>query len=255
MATATKTSTTAPIHSPEALPGLAIAARQYRNIYNLSNKGGVVVFYNGEAQGWMSEVRDPSHWTPGCIAVSERGQFHISIGGDDYNGSTSWQPIEAPKPDNLNPPRPGQYWEGQGGFYAGTLRDGDTLRHIILADTPEITAVWGADDKLIPGEFSRYNGQHNTALILAAEPNNTAANRITTLNIDGHSDFYWGAEYENQLIAMNLPDQASKKYHWSSTQYSADVAWVQDFEDGYAYIGLKGRKRAVRAVRSILVIE
>jgi hypothetical protein len=250
MATATKTNTTAPDHSPETLLKLAALARQYRQTHGITDIGGLIVFCNNEPQVWMSDLRDPSRWVHGCIAVSAKGQFHLSTAG-----STSWQQLESPKTDNLTPPRIGQYWEGQGGFYAGTLRDGDTLRHIILADAPEITAAWGADDKLIPGEFSRYNGQHNTSLIRAADCNNIVANFVYSLTVDGHSDFYWGAEYENQLISMNLPDQVSKKYHWSSTQYSAYSAWVQDFEDGDTYIGYKVSKRAVRAVRSILVIE
>jgi hypothetical protein len=44
-------------------------------------------------------------------------------------------------------------------------------------------------------------------------------------------------------------------YHWSSTQCSAGRAWIQDFEDGHADIRRKGYKRAVRAVRRVLVIE
>lgn len=248
MATATKTNTTAPDHSPEALLKLAAMAREYRQTYALT-RGGVIVFCNNEPQGWMSHLRDPSKWVQGCIAVSDQGQFHLSTAG-----SASWQQLEAPKPDNLNIPRIGQYWHGQGGFYAGTLRDGATLRHIILADAPEITAIWGAD-QLIPGDFSRYNGQHNTNLIRAADCNNLVANFVYSLTIDGHSDFYWPSVYENQLISMNLPDQVSKKYHWSSTQYSATSAWFQDFENGYTSITNKDYERAVRAVRSILVIE
>lgn len=44
-------------------------------------------------------------------------------------------------------------------------------------------------------------------------------------------------------------------YHWSSTQYSAGHAWFQGFEGGYTRLGNKGGKRAVRAVRRVLVIE
>lgn len=42
-------------------------------------------------------------------------------------------------------------------------------------------------------------------------------------------------------------------WHWTSTQYSAGTAWVQNFGDGYQYYGTKGNEYAVQAVRSVVI--
>jgi len=43
--------------------------------------------------------------------------------------------------------------------------------------------------------------------------------------------------------------------YWTSTQYSALNAWVQDFADGLQDYSLKDLEFAVRSVRSILIIQ
>lgn len=48
-------------------------ARSYREQEALVGKGGVVVFYQGEVQGWSSQLRNADHWRPGCGAVDEQG--------------------------------------------------------------------------------------------------------------------------------------------------------------------------------------
>ncbi len=174
----------------------------------------------------------------------------------------------------ITPPRIGTYWIGQGGFYAGIVRDGDHQWHLILAATqadtttighkepnftptpyPALKAEWGTYGETIPGEFSRRDGQHNTALILAAEPNNPIALGCSQIEIDGHSDYYWPAQCENNLLFNNLPEHFPQELHWSSTQFSALNAWNQYFEDGHQGINSKGSKLAARAVRRILIIQ
>jgi hypothetical protein len=59
----------------------------------------------------------------------------------------------------------------------------------------------------------------------------------------------------SNLLYINLQDKCEQSWHWSSTQYSAFNAWVQDFSDGGQNIGYKDRKLAARAVRRILIIE
>lgn len=154
----------------------------------------------------------------------------------------------------ITPPKISEYWPGQGGTYAGIIRDGNRQWHLILADQQHtIEAEWGTYPNHIPGEFSRRDGRHNTALILAAEPDNTIAGHVTALLIDGHKDFYWPAECENNLLFTNLPEHLAGNWHWSSTQFSARYAWIQDFEDGYQDIYDKGYSLAARAVRRILI--
>ncbi len=40
-------------------------ARRYRERDALVGKGGVVVFFEGEVQGWVNQLRNPEHWRPG----------------------------------------------------------------------------------------------------------------------------------------------------------------------------------------------
>lgn len=193
-------------------------------------------------------------------------EAHTHVDGFSIAVTTNHQPdLELPFTDNddqiwpelrqsLSTPLPGQYWEGQGGYYAGLMVDGNQLWYIILSDVKhELDSLtWGESSSEIKGDFSRRDGRKNTALILAAEPDNAAAQHVTALLIDGHKDFYWPAQHELDQINITCPDLMGKKQYWSSTQFSASLAWIQDFEDGHTYIGYKDYKRAVRAVRRIL---
>jgi hypothetical protein len=65
-------------------------ANQYR-----ANNGqitdGFVVCFDGKVSGWTSGLKTPESWTPGCIAVGVDGKCYEAIGGDGYNGATSWK--------------------------------------------------------------------------------------------------------------------------------------------------------------------
>lgn len=167
------------------------------------------------------------------------------------------------------PPSIGDYWPSQGGIYAGIIRDGKNQWHLILG-TETIEPVRANDDKYsikhcafkgtwgtypseIDGEISRNDGQHNTLLILAAEPDNYLANAITSLSIDGHTDYYWPAQCENNLLFINLRAHLAQQWHWSSTPCSAHGAWVQHFGFGYQRFNHKDELFAARAVRRLSI--
>jgi hypothetical protein len=65
-------------------------ADAYRKEHPEHAKTGVVVVFNGEVQGWMNELRNPSHWVAGCIAVSERDDCWIAVGGTEQDGAMGW---------------------------------------------------------------------------------------------------------------------------------------------------------------------
>ena len=65
-------------------------ARRYREQEALAGKGGVVVFFQGEVQGWVNQLRNPEHWQPGCIAVDEQGQMWTTIAGSERDGALMW---------------------------------------------------------------------------------------------------------------------------------------------------------------------
>jgi hypothetical protein len=118
------------------------------------------------------------------------------------------------------PPAIGQPWPGQGGIYAGIAGDieGGAPGYLILLDAAEPddemtwkdAMIWG----MAQGEGTRLPTKAEAALLFA-----------------------------------NVPDAFKKNWYWTGTQYSADDAWFQYFDDGSQDIYYKlttGRARAVR---------
>lgn len=66
-------------------------AKKWRKFWGYKGKGGVVVVFEGEVAGWMSELRDPEKWRPGCLAVDQDDNIWIARGGNDMAGASSWQ--------------------------------------------------------------------------------------------------------------------------------------------------------------------
>ncbi|MDR5809286.1 hypothetical protein [Caballeronia sp. LZ019] len=62
-------------------------ARLYRVQEGLVGKGGLVVFFQGEVQGWVNQLRNFDHWQPGCIAVDEEGHSWTTIAGSERDGA------------------------------------------------------------------------------------------------------------------------------------------------------------------------
>lgn len=78
--------------APPADP-LALA-RSWREKHGYVDRGGVVIVFNGVADGWVYKLRNPHHQQPGCIAVDEHGKTWTAIGGDEHNGALMWLPNE-----------------------------------------------------------------------------------------------------------------------------------------------------------------
>lgn len=147
---------------------------------------------------------------------------------------------------------------GQGGIFAAILRgptvDGVQLPPYALlvsdAATGEVNAAWGNYGKDVPGTSSRTDGKANTdAMVMAECP---AALRVREISIDGHTDFYLPALGELNSAAANVPELFNTEgWYWTSTQYSRDSAFVQDFEHGTSFWLSKDNEHRVRAFRRI----
>ena len=72
-------------------------AQEWREEYGYTGKGGVVVLWAGEAQGWLCELRAPHRWQPGCVAVDEDGNEWVAVGGNQNSGAERW----AARPKNF----------------------------------------------------------------------------------------------------------------------------------------------------------
>ncbi len=160
----------------------------------------------------------------------------------------------AGKSDGLAIPAIGDYWQGQGGFYAGVIRgeSGQKDRHVIVpTDTLKLKGEWGAHGKEISGADHDYYGMANT--VAMAEAGSEIAKTILSMEIEGHNDFYLMARHEARLCYLNVPELFEKEWHWTSTQYSADGAFGQGFNDGGQYYDSKYDGNRVRPVRSFVL--
>lgn len=155
----------------------------------------------------------------------------------------------------ITPPRIGRPWPGQGGIYAGIIagRDGAPDYHLIAAPAEHdlVDVAWGAYGKKIKGAGSYHDGRANTAAMVAAGLE--LAQRITAIEVDGHADFYLPSQAEIHLMAANLKEQMEPTWFWTSTQFSANYAWLQDFHDGIQFNGSKDYEGRARAVRRLVL--
>lgn len=109
--------------------------------------------------------------------------------------------------DGANPapvPAVGDYWGGEGGYYAGiwTHPSGDEY-HMIVApvEFDVMAANWTETTGEVPGARSNVNGPENTAALLSLSKQAWAAEFCAGTTIDGHSDFYLmaGGAYDRDI--------------------------------------------------------
>lgn len=72
-------------------------AETWRAEHGYVGRGGVIIIFNGVVNSWVNELRDPDHWSPGCIAVDESGNQWISVGGNGQRGAVRWEPVSTTK--------------------------------------------------------------------------------------------------------------------------------------------------------------
>jgi hypothetical protein len=124
------------------------------------------------------------------------------------------------------PPRIGEEWTAQGGFYAGIARgrDGKPDYHLIVG--PE----------------------HATGL-----PWQDASSWASTVMADGYSDYTLPTRKEQALCFANVPELFKDETYWSSEQHASysDYAWDQGFDNGTQSYWDKFNKLRARAVRRL----
>lgn len=158
-------------------------------------------------------------------------------------------------------PKVGEYWEGQGGQYVGLYipHDGSKARHLIASLDNIIVAPWGKYGLDIQDANNKFDGRVNTRAILKADPKNKAALHVTSLEVDGHKDFYWSSQLEVMQCYINLGAHIKEvlKDLWvhSSTQCSAHGAWSQNFGYGGVVEWSKRVARPACSPSAALVIQ
>ncbi|WP_282395744.1 hypothetical protein [Pseudomonas sp. PS01298] len=116
---------------------------------------------------------------------------------------------------------------------------------ILLPD--ELSGPWGEYGVEIKGAGSYSDGEANTRAM--AEAGSMIARKA--LELDG----FIPSCLEGQLLmaakADGLVDLREDRYHWLSSQRSADTAYLMDFGDGWLDYGGKNVERLARPVRSL----
>jgi hypothetical protein len=167
------------------------------------------------------------------------------------------QPASTPAPMLDNPPKIGECWPEQGGVYAGLMRgeNGVPDYHLIVPTDPTSEAAeitWGGRGKEEPGAQSAFDGLANTTALCASKHDHPAAQWAAGLTIEGFNDFYLPSRRELRLCWVNVPELFNDGWHWSSTQFSASLAWSQGFGDGTQSTSGKLLGLRARAVRRFI---
>lgn len=143
-------------------------------------------------------------------------------------------------------PERGQALAG-GTFVTRYWLNGEERALVLLDD--ELTGRWGEYGQDVAGAKSYSDGAANTRAM--AEAGSDLAAKV--LELDAHI----ASHLEGALLMAAKADGVVKlredRWHWLSTQYSADDAFYMDFEDGWFYDDVKGGERLVRPVRSLII--
>ncbi|SMG00364.1 DUF1566 domain-containing protein [Burkholderia singularis] len=192
----------------------------------------------------MSEITIPFHG--GKLVVPQEQAARAWL--DKVLGATN----NAPTKEFGSVPRLGDYWEGQGGIYVGVMptESGGFAHRIVSIDEAE-NLEYGGYDHTTADANSKLDGAANTRALVADSKSHPAAEWCAEYMKDGHSDFYLPAQRELSLAWATVAQIFGPYWYWSSTQYSANYAWPQDFDVGYQGTADKGTKGRVRAFRRL----
>jgi len=158
-----------------------------------------------------------------------------------------------------SPPKIGEPWPGQGGIYAGMMRNPGGRDYHLIYPTAEMGGEhegirWSEDsDADIDGADSEWDGLANTRALVESDIDCPAAEWADGLVIEGHADYYLPSRRELALAWANIPERFEKVWHWSSTQHSSGAAFTQHFRDGSQYCDLSSASYRARAVRRVFL--
>lgn len=145
-------------------------------------------------------------------------------------------------------PAIGTHLPAQGGTLGAILArpDGSTYGLIVCDAEHAFRAPWGPS-KTIKGATG-IDGMAATRAM--AKAGSKAAKRVLELRAGGHADWHIPTRLELLALYLHAPQTMEQTWHWSCTQASSGLAWIQLFNLGSQssyYVSAEG---AVRAVRS-----
>lgn len=148
-------------------------------------------------------------------------------------------------------PAIGEYWPGEGGVNGGLFPGGEKPYYLIVPTGSDAEAAheWGGYGDELNGANSPWDGQANTADLVSVDTSHPAAQFCAAFERDGHKDFYLMARREASFLEITVPQVFTQAYHWTSSQRSADFAYLMDFGGGWLNLSVKNGERLARPVR------
>ncbi|AIC20621.1 hypothetical protein EY04_17435 [Pseudomonas chlororaphis] len=119
-------------------------------------------------------------------------------------------------------------------------------RALVLLDD-ELSGAWGEYGLDVPGAKNYSDGEANTRAM--AEAGSEIA--IKAMELGAHIPSCLEGQLVMAAKSDGLVTLREDRWHWMSTQYSANDAYSVDFEDGWLYGYDKYHERVVRPVRSL----
>jgi hypothetical protein len=114
----------------------------------------------------------------------------------------------------------------------------------------ENTRLITAESKKLEQQYKK-NGEIVRAVRVAEE---AVARRCTELNINGYADWFLPSKSDLGWMYVNLKRKGlggfGDDWYWSSSQIRSDVAWPQEFSNGFQDGRSKDITFSVRAVRA-----
>ncbi len=158
-------------------------------------------------------------------------------------------------------PKIGQYWPGQGGFYAGVMPDyeGHDPRVLIVAHDEALRVAWGGSGGTEAGAKNEADGDANTRNLVDCRQIShfhQAARFADIYEKDGHADFHLPSKRELDVIYVTVRgalDQTA--WYWSSTEKSATLAWGRNFGGESIDTMFKHMPGHALAVRTVPIIK
>ncbi|MGF6153978.1 DUF1566 domain-containing protein [Pseudomonas fluorescens] len=144
-------------------------------------------------------------------------------------------------------PELGKYWPGEGGINGGPVpaRGNIPAHYLILATEDVGEHAWGGRGTE-SGATSKWDGMRNTEQLLS-EGDRPAANAAAKYTADGHHDFFLGSPADMHQVWVN--GLITKGAYWTSTQRSANDAFLMSFGAGAQDSDAKTSELSVRPVR------
>jgi hypothetical protein len=155
----------------------------------------------------------------------------------------------------------GEYWQGQGGLYAGVMPDyeGHEPRALIVGEHEALNVAWGGAGDAENGAHDKTDGRTNTRDLVDCRHlahAHDAARFAAGYEKDGHKDFHLPSRRELDVVYETIRDTFEPTaWYWSSTEQTNLLAWGRNFGGARVESNLKDLPARALAVRSIPIIE